>query len=337
MVDHLNGCRTPLMDGSRTGAVHGLTLNTTPAQLYRAAAEGTAMGCRRIVDLLETHGLPIDQCVATGGLAHNPFYRQVLADVLQREIEVHPAGNGPAIGAAVFGACASGEFETVAEAAETLASLPPGECRTMVTPNHQLGHLYSDMHQRYLSRAGGLQSELLQPQRRSMCSPAYTTSTGTQPAAFIHSARDLRVETIPMPTPKLDEVLLDVEVVGICGSDLHYYKDGGIGSDVIAAPFVPGHEFSAVLRSDVDGLGAAGTRVVVDPGVECQQCEWCVAGHTNLCASMRFIGAPPYNGALQPTICVPRRNVYPVPVSMTATQVCARFAEVPLFPARYTF
>ena len=79
---------TPLMDGSRTGSVTGLTLGTTPAQLYHAVAEGTAMGCRRVVEMLERGGLPLDSFVATGGLASNKFYTQTLANVLQRDIQV---------------------------------------------------------------------------------------------------------------------------------------------------------------------------------------------------------------------------------------------------------
>ena len=136
------------MDGSRTGSVAGLTLGTTPAQLYRAVAEGTSMGCRRVVEMLEKGGLPLTSFVATGGLAHNKFYTQVLADVLQREIEVHPAGNGPAIGAAVYGAAAAGLFPSVGDAVGALAKLPDGVSRAVVRPNRALGPLYSEMHAR---------------------------------------------------------------------------------------------------------------------------------------------------------------------------------------------
>ena len=89
VIDHFNGCRTPLMDGALRGAVHGMSLATSPALLYRAIAEGTAMGCRRIVELVEDHDVPVDRYVATGGLAQNPFFRQVLADVLQVRFNVH--------------------------------------------------------------------------------------------------------------------------------------------------------------------------------------------------------------------------------------------------------
>ena len=63
IVDHFNGCRTPLMDGSLRGSIHGMSLATSPAMLYRAVAEGTAMGCRRIVELYKNNGVDVDRCV----------------------------------------------------------------------------------------------------------------------------------------------------------------------------------------------------------------------------------------------------------------------------------
>ena len=116
-------------------------------------------------------------------------------------------------------------------------------------------------------------------------------------------------------------MLLDVTSVGICGSDLHYYKDGGIGSDAIASPFVPGHEFAATLAAEDPLLGPAGTLVAVDPGCVCAQCEFCLRGEPNLCSKMRFLGAPPHHGALTEQIVVPRQNIHTVPPGMTPDQV----------------
>jgi L-iditol 2-dehydrogenase len=66
-------------------------------------------------------------------------------------------------------------------------------------------------------------------------------------AVFFHGARDVRVAPINLREGGPDETLIDVAAVGICGSDLHYYKDGGIGSAVIREPFIPGHEFGGRL------------------------------------------------------------------------------------------
>ena len=61
-------------------------------------------------------------------------------------------------------------------------------------------------------------------------------------AVFFHGARNVRVAPINLRDGRPDEALIDVAAVGICGSDLHYYKDGGIGSAIIREPFIPGHE-----------------------------------------------------------------------------------------------
>lgn len=140
-------------------------------------------------------------------------------------------------------------------------------------------------------------------------------------AAFIHGVRDIRVEPFEPPAGKEDTVNVDVASVGICGSDLHYYKDGGIGSAVIETPFVPGHEFSGRLQCDVESSGLErGQLVAVDPALPCHKCEWCLRGHHNLCPHVIFLGAPPNNGALTSSISVPRQSVIAIPDTMTADE-----------------
>lgn len=109
-------------------------------------------------------------------------------------------------------------------------------------------------------------------------------------------------------------MLLDVAAVGLCGSDLHYYKDDGIGSATIAEPFVPGHEFAGWLMEDLPerGLGR-GDLVAVDPNHACGRCEQCRAGHLNLCPNVRFIGAPPFDGAMTDRIWVDGDLIVPIP------------------------
>jgi L-iditol 2-dehydrogenase len=115
-------------------------------------------------------------------------------------------------------------------------------------------------------------------------------------AARLHGVRDLRVEHVPDPEPGPDEVLLAVKAVGVCGSDLHHYLEGAIGSLRSPEPFVLGHEFAAEVVEG--GSLAPGTLVAVDPNRACGACEWCREGHTNLCPHVRFAGVPPYPGAL---------------------------------------
>jgi len=140
-------------------------------------------------------------------------------------------------------------------------------------------------------------------------------------AAFIHGVRDIRIEPFTPDPVGTDSVTVDVASVGICGSDLHYYKDGGIGSAVISRPFVPGHEFSGRLQHDVESLQLKrGDLVAVDPAQPCNTCEWCYRGHHNLCPHVIFFGAPPYNGALTQTINVPLANIIKLPDNLTADQ-----------------
>jgi len=140
-------------------------------------------------------------------------------------------------------------------------------------------------------------------------------------AAYIHGIRDVRVGDISIPTAPKGSVLVDVLAVGICGSDLHYYKDGGIGSAVIQHPFVPGHEFCGRLCSDVEELGLVrGQLVAVDPATACHRCEWCNQGYHNLCPNVVFLGAPPYNGALAHQIVVPHESLFVMPEGLTPDQ-----------------
>src|SRR5262245_12470484 len=111
--------------------------------------------------------------------------------------------------------------------------------------------------------------------------------------AKIHGVRDVRLhETLPDPVPGAGQVLLRVRAVGVCGSDLHYYREGGIGPARIRTPLMPGHELSAEV---VGGTGerydlADGTLVAVDPAQPCGHCDPCRAGHPNLCPNVRFLG-----------------------------------------------
>src|SRR3954447_24270882 len=137
-------------------------------------------------------------------------------------------------------------------------------------------------------------------------------------ALFIHGPHDARVAPFNLREGRAGETLLDVAAVGLCGSDLHYYKDGGIGSAKIDAPFIPGHEFGGWLTEDIEELSLErGTLVAVDPNRACGHCPWCHEGHTNLCPNVEFIGAPPFNGAMAWQLWVPRSQIVPIPGNFT--------------------
>jgi L-ribulokinase len=111
-LDWLNGCRTPLMDGNLSGLFVGITLGTTPEQLYRALLEATAFGVRWIVETLERGGVPVNKFVASGGLpTKSPLLMQIYADVLGKPIHLAESRQPVALGAAILGAAAAGVAE----------------------------------------------------------------------------------------------------------------------------------------------------------------------------------------------------------------------------------
>jgi L-ribulokinase len=118
-LDWWNGNRTILADADLTGAIFGLTLTTTIEQLYRALLESIAFGNRRIMENFEEHGLPLQEIVACGGIAHrSPLLMQILADTSGRPVYVPASREIPARGAALFGAVAAGVFASIGDALE---------------------------------------------------------------------------------------------------------------------------------------------------------------------------------------------------------------------------
>jgi L-ribulokinase len=150
-LDWLNGCRTPLMDGSLTGAFTGLTLRHTPAHLYRALMEASAFGVRWIVELLRENGVPVNKFVATGGLPHhNPLVVEIYADVLGAPVTVHPCKNGPALGAAILGALAAGAFPSANAAIRAMAV---SKTAPVVKPRRKHRAIYDQLYARYRALA----------------------------------------------------------------------------------------------------------------------------------------------------------------------------------------
>lgn len=104
-----------------------------------------------------------------------------------------------------------------------------------------------------------------------------------------------------IPVPKDDEVLVKLEYVGICGSDLHYYETGAIGNYVVEPPFVLGHEPGGIVvevGKNVKHL-KVGDKVALEPGKTCGHCEFCREGKYNLCPDVIFFATPPVDGVFQ--------------------------------------
>jgi len=118
-LDWWNGNRTILADADLTGAIFGLTLQTTREEIYRALLESIAFGSRRIMENFEEHGLMLSEIVACGGIAErSPLMMQLLADTSGRRVHVPEVIEIPARGAALFGAVAAGVFDDIGAAIE---------------------------------------------------------------------------------------------------------------------------------------------------------------------------------------------------------------------------
>lgn len=134
----------------------------------------------------------------------------------------------------------------------------------------------------------------------------------------------MEMANVPEPTIKKDdEVLLKVEVVGVCGSDVHYYETGRIGSQIVEYPFVVGHECAAT----VEAVGSAVTRVkvgdgvVVEPAIACNNCDQCKRGRKNTCRNLKFLGCPGQaSGCLCEYIVMPEDCCFPIDDKITFAQ-----------------
>ena len=111
----------------------------------------------------------------------------------------------------------------------------------------------------------------------------------------LHGLHDLRLREEPMPFPDEGQALLKIASVGICGSDLHWFSQLGIGDARLTRPLVLGHEFASTIA---DG-SCAGQRVTAEPAISCGSCEFCRRGHPNLRANVVFAGHSAQDGALR--------------------------------------
>ena len=124
---------------------------------------------------------------------------------------------------------------------------------------------------------------------------------GKMKVAVMEAIGKIKMEERDIPKAKDNEVLVKLEYVGICGSDLHYYETGAIGDFVVEPPFVLGHEPGGTVvevGKDVKHL-KVGDRVALEPGKTCGHCEFCKTGRYNLCPDVVFFATPPVDGVFQ--------------------------------------
>ncbi|MFE1194329.1 L-idonate 5-dehydrogenase [Streptomyces olivaceoviridis] len=135
----------------------------------------------------------------------------------------------------------------------------------------------------------------------------------------IHGAGDLRVEELPPPRPGSGEALVAVRYGGVCGSDLHYWRHGGVGDFRLREPMVLGHEVVGTVVSHGPGATgpAPGTAVAVHPATPCGVCPECAEGRANVCRDTRYLGSaarfPHVQGGFAGRVVVPAGQLRALP------------------------
>lgn len=127
--------------------------------------------------------------------------------------------------------------------------------------------------------------------------------------ARLNAVADLRISDEPLPAPVVGACLVKVSAVGICGSDLHWWAQGGIGDSLLERPLIPGHEAAGVIASG----RRRGERVAIDPAIPCWNCPPCKRGYRNLCTRIRFAGHGGEDGAMREYLTWPSELLHPLP------------------------
>ncbi|XP_054160195.1 sorbitol dehydrogenase-like [Oppia nitens] len=143
-----------------------------------------------------------------------------------------------------------------------------------------------------------------------------STKSAQNLSAVLHKVDDMRLEDWPMPRqPANNEVLLRTKCVGICGSDVHYWKHGSIGNFILDKPIILGHETCAevvAVGPDVHDF-KVGDRVCTEPAVPCRLCSTCKEGNYNLCTNISCHATPPHSGTLTKYFIHPADYTFKLP------------------------
>lgn len=128
------------------------------------------------------------------------------------------------------------------------------------------------------------------------------------------------------PAPEIkapDEVLIKMTSIGVCGSDIHYYKTGKIGSQVVKYPFTVGHECAGIIEKIGSSVKRVkpGDLVAVEPAMACGKCDQCIAGRPHTCRKLRFLGCPSQaEGCLAEYLVMPQECCFPVGKGMSSAR-----------------
>lgn len=141
-------------------------------------------------------------------------------------------------------------------------------------------------------------------------------------AAYMTGLNKMEIREIEVPVAKEKQVIVKLEYVGICGSDVHYLEHGKIGDFIVDGDFILGHECAGTvvaIGSGVENL-KVGDRVALEPGCTCGQCEFCKTGRYNLCPDVEFLATPPYHGCLMNYIAFPENMAFKLPDNISTKE-----------------
>lgn len=135
----------------------------------------------------------------------------------------------------------------------------------------------------------------------------------------LHAPLDFRMHDEPVPVPGEGEALVRVGAVGVCASDIHWWRHGHIGTTALTDPLALGHEASGTVEAVGEGVTdiRPGQKVAIEPAKPCGRCEFCVSGNYNVCPFVMFLGTPPTDGCFREYITWPAELLLPVPDSIS--------------------
>jgi L-iditol 2-dehydrogenase len=137
-------------------------------------------------------------------------------------------------------------------------------------------------------------------------------------SACITGIRNVELKDIPEPTLGDDDILVKVKSCGVCGSDVHYYRDGRIGDAVCRYPHFVGHEPAGIIeKAPEKSQFKAGDRVAIEPGLPCGECEFCLSGRFNICPKVKFLGSPGIAAAFQEYLALKESQLEKIPDSVS--------------------
>ena len=147
-----------------------------------------------------------------------------------------------------------------------------------------------------------------------------------QKGAYMQGIDKMILKEIPVPKAEGKQVLVKIEYVGICGSDVHYFHHGCCGAYKVdlSEDFMLGHECAGTVvevGKEVTDL-KVGDRVALEPGITCGKCEFCKSGHYNLCPDVVFLATPPVQGCYEQYIAFPEDMCFKLPENMSTLEGC---------------